>query len=321
MGRVCREVNEWVEEQIEQPIEEWEQRQERRCRDEPCNWWVLCLNKVFCYLVWVAVLVVRFVVVTVGRWVTYAVCELTNFILDIIGFIINLILSIPIIGGIIRTIVNWLTEIVWRLLGILDFLASWAGIRPRKKMYLGVVVPRINEIAIASDTDVMNQVNALIQFYDRTCNINVIFTGICHTNIPAPAGGLVVSCDAEGFFSDWWIAGSYFEFASSTCKFTDSFRRAIGYGAEIIIFVVQNVLPDSTGNTQGCSFASTHNYVVVEATPTVSNYMASHEVGHSCWLPHDSGTNLMNPNVPFTDPTLTDLQIATVRNSRHCVYF
>jgi hypothetical protein len=95
----------------------------------------------------------------------------------------------------------------------------------------------------------------------------------------------------------------------------------IGYGAEIIVFIVRNVTPDdSSGNTQGCSFASTHNYVVVEAGAGISNFMASHEIGHACWLVHESGSNLMNGAVPFSNPTLTALQIATVRGSKHCVY-
>ena len=61
--------------------------------------------------------------------------------------------------------------------------------------------------------------------------------------------------------------------------------------------------------------------VVVEAKPGDSAFTAAREIGHSCWLPHDSGaTNLMNPITPMTMPTLTDLQISLVRWSKHCVY-
>jgi hypothetical protein len=174
---------------------------------------------------------------------------------------------------------------------------------------------------LASDGDIMNQVNAAIQFYDQTCNINMIFTGICHTAVPAPSAGLTVNCSASGFLNDFWLAGSYFEFATATCQYLDGFRRVIGYGSEIVVFIVQNVTPDTPNNAIGCSFASTHNYVVVEADSTVSNFAASHEIGHACLLPHSSGTNLMNTSVPFTNPTLTALQIAVVRWSKHCVYF
>jgi hypothetical protein len=318
MGQVCHEVQDWVEENIEQPVETWENQQQQRCEEEDCNWWTLCLNKLFCWLVWVLVKVVVWVVVTVGKWVARLVCEVVNFVLDVIGFIVNLILSIPIIGGIIRTILNWVTEIIWRLVGLIDFFGSLVGIRPRKKMYFGVIVPSVDGTPIAPDVDIQRQVDAAIAFYDTTCNINLIFTGICHTRVPPPDGGLVVGCDAGGFFGDWWLAGSYFEFATATCKFTDSFRRVIGYGAEIVVFIVQDVTPD---RTNGCSFASTHNYVVVEAKPTDQAFVASHEMGHACWLPHVSDpADLMNPITPSANPTLTDLQISVIRWSKHCVY-
>jgi hypothetical protein len=317
LGRVCREVDEWVEEQVERPVEQFVNQLQQVCEEQECNWWCLCCNKWFCFLAWVVVRVVTWVVVTVGRWVTRLVCEVVNIILDAIAFIVDLILSIPIIGGIIRTILNWVTELVWRLVGLVDFIASLAGIRPRKKMYFGAIVPSTNGIPIVPDTDIQRQVDATIAFYDTTCNINMIFTGICHTDIAPPSEGLNVDCDAGGFFQDWLLAGSYFEFASATCKFKDSFRRVIGLGAELIVFVVQDV----TGNSNGCSFGSTHNYVVIEAKPTDQAFVAAHEIGHACWLPHDGDpANLMNEITPMTGPTLTNLQIALVRWSKHCVY-
>jgi hypothetical protein len=318
MGQVCSEVQEWVEEQIEQPIETWENQLQQVCEEQDCNWWCLCCNKWFCWLVWVLVKVVTWVVVTVGKWVTRVVCEVVNFVLDVIGFIIELVLSIPIIGGILRTLINWVTEIIWRLVGLLDFLGSLVGIRPRKKMYFGVVVPSVGGRPIVADADIQRQVDAAVDFYDRTCNINLIFTGICHTDVPPPDGGLTVGCDASGFFGDWWAAGSYFEFAGATCRFKDGFRRVIGLGSQITVFIVQDVTP---ANTNGCSFASTHNYVVIEAKPTDQAFVAAHEMGHACWLPHDGDpANLMNPITPAANPVLTSVQISVVRWSKHCVY-
>jgi hypothetical protein len=251
--------------------------------------------------------------------VALAVCVAVNFVLDVIGFLVELVLSIPIIGGIIRTVLNWGTEIIWRLVGVFDFVGSLAGIRLRKKMYFGVIVPSVNSVPIVPDVDIQRQVDAAISFYDSTCNINLIFSGICHTDVPAPDGALNPACDAGGFFNDWWLAGSYFEWAAATCKFEDSFRRVIGLGAEIIVFIVQNV---TTANTNGCSFASTHNYVVIEAKPTDRVFVAAHEMGHACWLTHDGDpANLMNPITPSAGPTLSNLQIAVVRWSKHCVYF
>lgn len=319
MGRVCREIQEWVEEQIEQPIEDWENRQEQRCREQECNWWCLCCNKWFCWLVWVLVKIIRWVVVTIGKWIVRTVCEVVNIILDSIGFIINLILSIPIIGGIIRTILNWVTELIWRLVGLVAFIGSLIGIRPRKKMYFGVIVPSVDGKQIVPDSEIQRQVDAAVSFYDSSCNINLIFTGICKTGVTPPREGLFLECGAGGFFNDWWLAGSYFEFATAQCKFTDSFRRVIGLGAEIVVFIVQDV---TTANTNGCSFTSTHNYVVIEAKPNDQAFVAAHEMGHACMLPHDGDRqNLMNPTTPSSDPVLSNLQISVVRWSKHCVYF
>ena len=247
-----------------------------------------------------------------------AACEVVNFIIDAVAVLVELILSFPIIGGIIRTIHNWVTEIIWRAAGLIDFGASLIGVRPRKKMYFGVIVPSVDGTPIVTDADIQRQVDAAVDFYDRTCNINLIFTGICHTTISPPPGGLRVGCDGDGFFNDWWIGGSYFEYASATCKLKDSFRRVIGLGAEIIVFIVQDVTPV---NTNGCSFASTHNYVLIEAQPTDQAFVAAHEMGHACWLPHDGDpANLMSPVTPSANPTLTNVQISLVRWSKHCVY-
>lgn len=316
MGRVCRETQEWVEEQIEQPVETFVNELQRTCREQECNWWCLCCNKWLCWLVWVVVRIVTWVVITVGKWVARIVCEVVNFVLDVLGFIVELILSIPIIGAFIRMILNWVTEIVWRLVGLVDFIASLAGFRPRKKMYFGVIVPPITPIG--SDADIMRQVDAAIRFYDTTCNINMIFTGICHTQISPPRQPLNVACNAEGFADDFGFVGSYFEFTSATCKFTDSFRRVIGLGAEIIIFVVQDVTP----TFNGCSFASTHNWVLIEAQPSDQALTAAHEIGHACWLDHHGNpTNLMFQSTPSGTATLDNFQIALVRWSKHCVYF
>jgi hypothetical protein len=247
-----------------------------------------------------------------------AACEVVNVVLDLLGLIINLILSIPIIGGIIRLILNWVTEIVWRAFGLIDFFASLLGFRPRKKMYFGVVVPSVGGSPIVPDADIQRQVDAAVALYDATCNINLIFSGICHTDVHPPESGLVVGCDVSGFFSDFWLGGSYFEFATATCKFTDGFRRVIGYGAEIVVFIVQDVTP---APTNGCSFGSSHNYVVIEAKPTDQAFVAAHEMGHACLLPHVADpANLMNPSTAPINPTLTNVQIAVIRWSKHCVY-
>lgn len=319
MGRSCREVQEWIEEEIEKPIEEWEERQEERCREEECNWWLLCLNKLFCWLVVVLVKVVRFVIVTVGKWVTRVVCTIVNTILDVIGFLFGLILSIPIIGGIIRAVLNWVLEIFWRIVGIFEFLGSLAGLRLRKKMYFGVIIPVRDGTPLMAEADIQPWVDTAIEIYDRTCNIDLRFTGFCRTRIATPSVPFTVDCGAGGFFADFWVDGSWFEFTSRLCKFESNWRRFLGKGSEIIVFIIDGY----TGNSVGCSMSATHDYVTVQVAPGPFPDTVAHEIGHACllWHMNTGGTNLLDTGGRTTpQPVLDRLQIAMVRSSRHCTY-
>ena len=322
MAMVCHEIQQWIEEQVEKPIENWENRLEQRCKRQDCNWWCLCCNKWLCWLVWVVVKVVAWVVVTVGKWVVRVVCEVVNFVLDVVAFVVNLILSIPILGGIIRTILNWVTEIIWRLVGLIDFVGSLIGIRPEKRIYIGVVILRRDGTPLATEVDVLPLINKAKELYKKLCNVKIVYSGACTSGIDAPDGALNVSCDGGGFFSDWWVGGSHIEFVTATCKFSDGWRRVVGYGAQIVVVIIANVGPDTaSSDTVGCSFASTHNYVVVE--PGAGPSVAAHEMGHACWLAHvtDNSSNLMWPSNLAADPTLTNWQVSIIRWSKHCVYF
>ena len=319
MGRTCVEIEEWIEEEVQRPIEEWEERAEERCRRRSCNWWCLCCNKWFCWIEIVLVKIIKWVTEIVKTLVTRVVCTIINVILDVIGFIVGLILSIPIIGGIIRTILNWVTEIIWRIVGLVEFFASLAGIRPRKKMYFGVVIPIINERALATEEELQPLVDATIEIYDRTCNIDARFTGFCRTSISPPGGSITVNCDGAGFFADWLLDGSWFELVSRTCKFESNWRRIAGYGGEIIAFVVNDIQPPATN---GCSMSGTHDYVTIESGTLRPDALIAHEIGHACLLGHNESTdNLMNSATPnVAQPLLTNWQSSVVRWSRHVTY-
>jgi hypothetical protein len=87
----CAQVGTWVEEEVWQPIENWVSQQERRCREQSCNWWCLCCNKWFCWIVVVVVRVVTWVVVTVLKWVVELVCEIVTIV---VGIVVELVLKI-----------------------------------------------------------------------------------------------------------------------------------------------------------------------------------------------------------------------------------
>jgi len=84
MAEQCREVTEWIEEQVEKPIEEWVEKEEKKCKKKKCKWYCLCCNKWFCWIETFLVKVVTWVVVTVGKWVTRTVCEVVAAVIDLV---------------------------------------------------------------------------------------------------------------------------------------------------------------------------------------------------------------------------------------------
>jgi hypothetical protein len=129
MALVCTEVREWIEEKISKPVEEWEERQKKKCKKrkwyDPRGW--------VCWFVTYFVKVVRWVVVTVGKWVTRTVCKL-------VGALVGLVQDL--LGG-LWDVVAGIFTLDWRR--ILDGLIG---------IGLGVVVAvfGIGRIVLLGDT-------------------------------------------------------------------------------------------------------------------------------------------------------------------------
>lgn len=129
MALTCTEVNEWIEEEVSKPVEEWEERQEKKCKDYPWydpRGWV-------CWLVTYFVKVVRWIVVKVGKWVVRTVCKVIATLIDIV---------VDVLTGLWDVIVGIFT-LDWRR--ILDGLI---------KIVVGVVLGlvRLIRIALLGDT-------------------------------------------------------------------------------------------------------------------------------------------------------------------------
>ncbi|WP_328842640.1 hypothetical protein [Streptomyces sp. NBC_00258] len=87
MAVSCQEQAERVEETVLQPIDQWVEGQEQRCRDEPCNWWTLCLNKLFCWIVVVLVKVSLWITTIVVRWVYRTVCTVVTVVVGLVALL------------------------------------------------------------------------------------------------------------------------------------------------------------------------------------------------------------------------------------------
>lgn len=88
---VCSNIGQWVKENVWQPIEEWISREERRCREEDCNWWCACCNKWFCWIVTIVVKVIVWTLITVTKWVVTLVCQIITIV---IGIIVEFVLKV-----------------------------------------------------------------------------------------------------------------------------------------------------------------------------------------------------------------------------------
>ena len=88
----CTEARRWLEESRKE-IEEWRQTQETHCREQECQWWCLCCNKWFCWIV------------------------------DILARILTTIVEV--IEHVIEAVCTLIVTIIWLLVSILEQVVKW----------------------------------------------------------------------------------------------------------------------------------------------------------------------------------------------------
>ena len=314
MAQYCQEVQEWIEEKIEKPIEEWIEKREKKCKKRKCKKWCLCCNKWFCWIETFLEKVIKWVVVTIGKWVTRVVCEVVHTILDVIGFVVGLIFAIPIIGRLIREIWDILIEFGNRILGIPDLILCIFGVNWAKKLRICVIILRDGKgNRTATPESLQKEIEKAKVIYKNTANVELIVEGIHTVEGSSPSRNLDVGCNAEGWWEDLWLAGSYYEVTANTKCFDGAARRLTGWAAPVIVFAVRSV----TGTTAGCSLGPFSDYVTIEGPNPIC---LAHEIGHACSLPHLSSDreNLMHPTCGGTK--LRKWQRCVVRNSRHVTF-
>jgi hypothetical protein len=122
----CKDIGDWFRENVEKPLleffqdlykscedashwlEDVTQRIEQQCRQQECNWWCLCCNKWFC---WLVTLILRAI-----RWIVDILCKL---ILTILVWIIWILVQI----------VKWvILAVVCLFAALCSFLFLIAGI-------------------------------------------------------------------------------------------------------------------------------------------------------------------------------------------------
>lgn len=323
---------------------------------ECCDWWpcswVCKLITWFCIAwYWVsnvvcvawtyiteAVCLVWEVIVLVVGYVAEALLATLGIILDVFGFILELIFSIPFLGAFLRELWNIITELVWRLVGLLDALAWFIGIRPGKKLRIALMMLRDEKgEPVADKYMVVEEINRMIQLYKEEANVQVTKAKYFNEKNPfsddeiattdwiieltseESAGILDASCGASAVGEDYLLQGSKFNWLMTTKLFWSNGRRLLGYGIPIVVFVVRSI----SGNVTGCSLNVLSNYLCVVGSEVVDKTTIAHECGHSCglWDLDEPNTNLMYGMDDNNRHDLMNLQAIVLRNSKNVTYF
>ena len=134
----CKEQQEKIEESVLQPLDKWIQEQEQRCKNEECKWWLLCLNKVFCWLAWVLVKITIWVMTIVIRWIYRTICTLVSLVVGVVALIFG---NTAIIGQALLNVWELVKDSVYTGLGaviyvallIVDWFQTVVGIQAKKR--------------------------------------------------------------------------------------------------------------------------------------------------------------------------------------------
>ena len=285
------------------------------------------------------------VVVDIATTIVNAVVETLEstviaWVGGLIGAIIGGILTIPYFGRFINWILQIIKTIIWRLVGIVDFGLSLIGILPEKKMRICVIALKDSIDYFATEAEILNNLDNLIQVFKDEANVRVVSSAPFQYNTPFSSVGsstaswihfkknessvsaLDVSCNSKAAKEDIGLTGGVLQSTILEECFYGNFRRLIGYGAPLVVFVLRKV-----EGKLGCSLGPLVDYVTTSGDGIKRDIsLIAHECGHACGLAHcgdfssgcDEGNknNLMYPNAG-RNTKLNRWQVAVLRNSRH----
>ena len=138
MAMTCKQQQEKVEETVLQPIDKWVQKQEQQCRNEQCNWWMLCLNKLFCWIVWTLVKITLWVTTLVVRWVYRTICTLVSLVVGLVAWIFGdstlITQAIADLWELVKDgFYTFVGAVIYYALFIVDGIQSILGIQEKKR--------------------------------------------------------------------------------------------------------------------------------------------------------------------------------------------
>jgi hypothetical protein len=342
--KVCKDVEEWIEENFEQEIE----KQEKRCKKWPWPLSWLCSLVTF---------IVK-VIVTVVKKVVRVVCEVINVVINAAAAILNFVLAIPILGPIIKAVIRLVTWVISYAIGLIDGLGRLVGIRTTKHLRVHVVVLCEGNIPLAYEqhlAPIMRETERIL--YDRA-QIRVHTTFHEPIRNP-PENALRLGTEVELVLDELWLKGTWHQ-AQTIKIFESNLWTLLGIGHPLIVYVIREVGYDGPGNVVGTSGGPFVDWVAVERDtaiqqvavdaagnvlspiapypPTVAGgpgasgtqhpqwttnkYTVAHEICHALGLlgHANSGPGDLMYDSTLTGDALSPFQVGIIRGSAHVTY-
>ncbi|MEK6241493.1 MAG: M10 family metallopeptidase domain-containing protein [Escherichia coli] len=253
-------------------------------------------------------------------------------LLNALATVIELIFTVPVAGRLLKWGWSLGLSLISLVAGFFDGILWLAGVRPEKKLRVGVIVLRDEHgLPLMASSEVPAGIEQAGNTFLNRANVRIIPTWEIEIGTVGqddawnadgkwvrinPESGqnsiLIVGCNQVAFGEDLGRAGSEFEFLMASLNARGNLRRVIGIGAPLIAFIVADI-----NGFLGCSLGPLSDYVTVKQGHVDC---VAHELGHACNLPHsDDAENLMFRR-GCTNDELTVWQVILLRASRHVAY-
>lgn len=239
------------------------------------------------------------------------------------------------IKGVVKAIIGGIAagaELFWnlvkwglhRLIGLLEMLGSFLGIRFMKKLRVRVVILRdANGVPIAQRSAIEAVVQLADEVFRDEAKVKLASAGgrgdyrIIHTmDDPAPDYVMRPKCDGGGYWQAFGKVGTWFR-GHSAATIAGTYA---GYGTPVTIFVV-----DDVQGKAGCFIPFVGDYGFIDSGALSGSegrlLTLAHELGHSCDLRHRSNNSLMEADPEPRLRRLTHLQEVVLRSSPRVTYF
>lgn len=297
MATICKTYQDRIESTVWEPVDDWIKRTENRCKKYP--WW----NPLgwFCWLVTIAVKVVKWVVRIVVTIVFRVVCEVVNFLANAVAAVFNFVLALPVIGPIIKAAIRLFVTAVSYGVGLVDGFGRLVGIRTTKHLRVHVVPLCEGNIPLATQVHLDAVMTETARIFYARAQIRVHTTFHEPIRNP-PADALRIGTEVDLILDEAWLKGSWHQL--QTIKlFESNIWSLIGVGHPILVYVIREVGYDGTGGVVGASGGPFVDWVAVERDSVIPEVVADPFSG-----------NAASPLQPFPPTVATSVVVKSAPN-------